>query len=344
MIAFSPRSSAMLPSKPSAWQKIFPSPAPLRTFPPLQPDVTVALSAGVTLDKYHQYTDSMAMGVFHHPPSPCIPSTGPAVLRRFWATKATEDDYDMLRWPHLVIIFSLLCSHLLPLRQAAASDAYATARHKLVETIRADVLATSSYLGVSSLDQRVLAAMAKVPRHEFVAKAQRPLAYRNRPLPIGYGQTISQPYIVAVMSQLLEIKPGDAVLEVGTGSGYQAAILSELARQVYTIEIIKPLGIEARQRLAALGYDNVEVLIGDGYYGWPGHNSFDAIMVTAAASHIPPPLVKQLKPGGKMVIPVGSKFMIQQLVVVEKKQDGSVRSRQVLPVRFVPLTGGHGTR
>ncbi len=247
----------------------------------------------------------------------------------------------MVRCPGLVIILFVLFSALLPHRQAAAADNYAMARRQLVETIRANVQATSSHLGISALAPRVLTAMASVPRHEFVPAKLRPLAYRNRPLPIGYSQTISQPYIVAVMTELLQLSPDDTVLEIGTGSGYQAAILSRLARRVSSMEIIEPLGREARSRLAALGYGNVEVLIGDGYYGWPGQPTFDAIMVTAAASHIPPPLVRQLKAGGRMVIPVGSKFMVQQLVVVEKAEDGTVSSRQVLPVQFVPLTGGH---
>jgi protein-L-isoaspartate(D-aspartate) O-methyltransferase len=164
-------------------------------------------------------------------------------------------------------------------------------------------------------------------------------AYENRPLPIGHDQTISQPYIVALMTDLLRLDKDDTVLEVGTGSGYQAAVLAELARSVCTIEIVEPLGIEARERLARLGYRNVEVRIGDGYKGWPEKAPFDAIMVTAGAPHVPPPLVEQLKPGGRMVIPVGPASMIQSLMLIEKKRDGTTVSRDIIPVRFVPLTG-----
>ncbi|MGB5541145.1 MAG: protein-L-isoaspartate(D-aspartate) O-methyltransferase, partial [Gammaproteobacteria bacterium] len=166
-------------------------------------------------------------------------------------------------------------------------------------------------------------------------------AYDNRPLSIGYGQTISQPYIVALMTDLLDVGPDATVLEVGTGSGYQAAVLSGLVASVYTIEIVPQLGERAQGVLARLGYDNVEVRIGDGYYGWEEHAPFDAIIVTAAASHVPPPLVRQLKPGGRMIIPVGSRFMVQELLLVEKTAAGEVSTRQILPVAFVPLTGGH---
>ena len=183
--------------------------------------------------------------------------------------------------------------------------------------------------------------MAKVPRHRLVPADQQRHAYQNRPLPIGYGQTISQPYIVALMTDLLQVKSGDAVLEIGTGSGYQAAILAELGAKVFTIEIVAPLGDLARERLKEIGYGNVEVRVGDGYYGWEERAPFDAIVVTAAASHVPPPLIKQLKPGGRMVIPVGAQFMVQHLMLVEKKSDGSLISQQLTPVRFVPLTGGH---
>jgi protein-L-isoaspartate(D-aspartate) O-methyltransferase len=183
--------------------------------------------------------------------------------------------------------------------------------------------------------------LAKVPRHEFVPADQKPHAYDNRPLPIGHGQTISQPYIVAVMTALLNVQPDHAVLEIGTGSGYQAAVLAELAHAVYTIEIIEPLAKQAAQRLQRLGYANVTTRIGDGYYGWPKGGLFDSIIVTAAASHIPPPLLRQLKPGGRMVIPIGAPFMTQQLMLVEKLGDGAVKTRQLMPVRFVSFTGGH---
>jgi protein-L-isoaspartate(D-aspartate) O-methyltransferase len=191
------------------------------------------------------------------------------------------------------------------------------------------------------VDAAVLAAMARVPRHRFVPTAQVPHAYENRPLAIGYGQTISQPYIVALMTTLARPRKQDAVLEIGTGSGYQAAVFAELAGSVHTIEIVEPLARDAQRRLRALGYRNVRTRIGDGYYGWPEAGPFDAIVVTAAAGSVPPPLLRQLKPGGRMVIPVGSSFFTQTLMLVEKDAAGRLRSRQLLPVRFVPLTGGH---
>jgi protein-L-isoaspartate(D-aspartate) O-methyltransferase len=224
---------------------------------------------------------------------------------------------------------------------AQAQDEYTQARRGMIQEIEADVHLTSVYINKKELDPKVMDAMRKVPRHEFVPVQVRHLAYENRPLPIGHGQTISQPYIVALMTDLLEPKRQHKVLEVGTGSGYQAAILAELVAEVFTIEIIEPLGNEARERLKQLNYKNAHVRIGDGYYGWEGQGPFDGIVVTAAASHIPPPLIQQLKPGGRMVIPVGSRFMVQQLVVVEKDAKGKLTTRQILPVRFVPLTGEH---
>jgi protein-L-isoaspartate(D-aspartate) O-methyltransferase len=250
------------------------------------------------------------------------------------------DSCSMMRnWFGLVLFLGLVCA----CGRVSAADAehFAQQRAALIEEITGDVRATASYLGRGALAPRVLAALGRVQRHEFVPWAERDLAYRNQPLPIGYGQTISQPYIVAVMTDLLDPRPGDRVLEVGTGSGYQAAVLAELVKEVYTIEIIKPLGRAARERLKALGYDNVTVRIGDGYYGWPEKGPFDGIIVTAAASHVPPPLLAQLKPGGRMVIPVGSRFLTQQLVLIEKNADGTLRTRQLLPVMFVPLTGEH---
>jgi protein-L-isoaspartate(D-aspartate) O-methyltransferase len=224
---------------------------------------------------------------------------------------------------------------------AQAQDEYTKARQAMIKDIEADVRLTSFYINKKELDPKVMDAMRKVPRHEFVPRQERREAYENRPLPIGHGQTISQPYIVALMTDLLEPKRQHKVLEVGTGSGYQAAILAELAAEVFTIEIIEPLGNVAKERLKQLNYKNVHVRIGDGYYGWEEHGPFDGIVVTAAASHIPPPLIQQLKPGGRMVIPVGSRFMVQQLVVVEKDAKGKLTTRQILPVRFVPLTGTH---
>lgn len=186
-------------------------------------------------------------------------------------------------------------------------------------------------------DQAVLDAIGAVPRHEFVPPRNRRFAYQNRPLPIGYGQTISQPFIVAEMTRLLELKPEHRVLEIGTGSGYQAAVLTLFTPHVYSIEIIPQLLQSASDLFDRLGYDVIETKQGDGFYGWPEHAPFDAIIVTAAAGQIPPPLVQQLKPGGRMVIPVGGAFAVQQLMLVTKDEDGTVRSRSLMPVRFVPL-------
>jgi protein-L-isoaspartate(D-aspartate) O-methyltransferase len=186
-------------------------------------------------------------------------------------------------------------------------------------------------------DQRVLQVMGKVPRQCFVPENERDAAYDDRPLPIGYGQTISQPYIVALMTQLARPKPGDRALDIGTGSGYQAAVLAELCKEVYSIEILKPLAEEARKRLADLGYKNVSVRCGDGYRGWPEHAPFDVIIVAAAPDHVPRPLVEQLAPGGRLVIPVGRFF--QRLVVIEKQKDGSIRRQTTDEVMFVPMTG-----
>jgi protein-L-isoaspartate(D-aspartate) O-methyltransferase len=186
-------------------------------------------------------------------------------------------------------------------------------------------------------DERVLAAMEKVPRHGFVPADQRHAAYGDFPLPIGSGQTISQPYIVALMTQAANVKPGARCLDIGTGSGYQAAILGELAKEVYSIEIIPELGETARSRLAELGYGNVHVRIGDGYRGWPEKQPFDCIIVAAAPDHVPQPLVDQLAIGGRLVIPVGDLF--QELMVLERRPDGSISKRRIESVRFVPMTG-----
>jgi protein-L-isoaspartate(D-aspartate) O-methyltransferase len=223
--------------------------------------------------------------------------------------------------------------------QPAAAQDFVAERRKMVAEIDALVQDTRSHIGKEGLDERVMDVMGTVPRHEFVLADQVPYAYRNRPLPIGHGQTISQPYIVALMTDLAKVQAGDKVLEVGTGSGYQAAILAHLAKAVYTMEIVEPLGRQAGERIAKLRYDNVHVRVGDGYHGWDEHAPYDAILVTAAASHIPPPLIRQLKPGGRMVRPVGAHFLTQHLMLVEKRGDGTVSTRQILPVRFVPLTG-----
>lgn len=188
-------------------------------------------------------------------------------------------------------------------------------------------------------DESVLDAMRHVPRHLFVPERWRPSAYTDQPLPIEHGQTISQPYIVAYMTDLLELEPGDRVLEVGTGSGYQAAVLSEITPYVYTIEIIEPLAQEAADRLEELGYETIEVKHADGYYGWPENAPFDGIIVTAAAGHVPPPLKEQLTSGGRMVIPVGGVFEVQRLILLRKDEEGQIQTRSLMPVRFVPMTG-----
>lgn len=221
---------------------------------------------------------------------------------------------------------------------AQAQDPYAREREALLKEIESMARETGMETGRAVFSTRVMAAMAKVPRHRFVPASYGPLAYANRPLPIGHGQTISQPYIVALMTDLLDVKPGDAVLEIGTGSGYQAAVLAELVDRVYTIEIVEPVGKNAAALLQRLSYKNIETRIGDGYNGWPERAPFDAIIVTAAAPHVPPALVAQLKPGGRMVIPVGAESEVQFLHVMVKRADGSISTQRSLPVRFVPLT------
>lgn len=220
---------------------------------------------------------------------------------------------------------------------AAWADDFTAQRKALIEEVRE--YARRDY--PPGVEESVLQAMMRVERHEFVPEKSRSQAYRNHPLPIGHGQTISQPYIVAVMTDLLKISPDHTVLEIGTGSGYQAAILAELVERVYSIEIVEPLAQQVKERLARLGYANITTRLGDGYYGWEQHAPFDSIIVTAAASHVPPPLVAQLKPGGRMVIPVGGPFQVQFLLLIEKDLQGEVTSRQITAVRFVPLTGSH---
>ena len=212
----------------------------------------------------------------------------------------------------------------------------------MVEEIAAMARETGTETGRPRFGDAVMAAMRKVPRHRFVPFLQEIFAYDNRPLPIGESQTISQPYIVALMTDFLDLKSGDTVLEVGTGSGYQAAVLAELAAKVYTIEIVEPLGKRATRLLRELGYRNVEVRIGDGYNGWPEAAPFDSIIVTAAPGEIPKPLVDQLKPGGRMVIPAGGTHDAQQLLLVEKQPDGTTATKRTLPVRFVPFTRERG--
>jgi protein-L-isoaspartate(D-aspartate) O-methyltransferase len=220
---------------------------------------------------------------------------------------------------------------------ACAAQDFEAQRMRLVEEIERSVSAAQPFTGRSELDPRVLEAIARVPRHAFVPAGLAARAYENRALPIGEGQTISQPYIVALMTDLAALDADATVLEIGTGSGYQAAVLAEIAREVYTIEIIEPLGRRAAATLAELGYDNVSVRIGDGYRGWPEHAPFDAILVTAAPEEVPAPLIEQLAPGGRLVIPVGGQQEAQTLRVLEKGITGQITETDVLPVLFVPF-------
>ncbi len=209
----------------------------------------------------------------------------------------------------------------------------------LLDEIRAEIRATRHYTGRGALSERVLRAFAEVPRHAFLPPVLRPAAYANRPLPIGHEQTISQPYIVALMTDLLDPEPDDVVLEIGAGSGYQTALLAKLVKQVYSLEIVPPLACLARERLEGLGCGNVEVARGDGYFGWPEHAPYDGILVSAAAPEIPPALLEQLKPEGRLLMPVGGRYRGQELELIEKDRQGRVSRKSVLPVIFVPLTG-----
>ena len=222
----------------------------------------------------------------------------------------------------------------------AEGQDHASQRARMVAEVDAMYAETRSETGLRAMSPPVRAALGKVERHRLVPPGEASRAYRNHPLPIGSGQTISQPYIVALSTDLLNAKPTDVILEVGTGSGYQAAVLAEIVSRVYSIEIIPSLGNEARKRLEALGYGNIEVKIGDGYKGWPEKAPFDGIVVTAAAPRVPEALVEQLKPGGRMVIPVGGDGGMQYLKLLTKRADGGYDEKRVLPVRFVPLVPG----
>jgi len=236
------------------------------------------------------------------------------------------------RWPLSVPIVRPLVGEAMDANQRAA----------MVREIELEMRETAELVGRSAMASHVLAAMGRVPRHEFVPESEREFAYYNGPLPIGHGQTISQPFIVALMTDLLDVDETAVVLEVGAGCGYQSAVLAELVRQVYGIEIVEPLARQAKERLARLGYRNVEIKAGDGYGGWPEHAPYDGIVVTAGADMVPPPLIEQLKPGGRMVIPVGRSTFGQDLMVIEKSATGDISERVVLPVAFVPFTGKHG--
>jgi len=246
-----------------------------------------------------------------------------------------------LAWRRLVsaVTRAAAASAALAMADTSAQET-ATARQRLLAEIDATYAETRRETGLAAMSPVVRAAMGKVERHRFVSALQAPFAYRNHPLPIGSGQTISQPYIVALSSDLIAPRREHVVLEVGTGSGYQAAVLAEIVQRVYTIELIEALGREAAERLARLGYVNVEVRVADGYQGWPEKAPFDGIVVTAAAPQVPAALVAQLKPGGRMVIPVGGDGDVQFLKVITKRADGGVDERNIIPVRFVPLVPG----
>ncbi len=228
---------------------------------------------------------------------------------------------------------------ILPQGATAMTDKHSRAREALLNEIAAEVRATAGDTGRAELAPAVIDALRTVPRHAFVETADHPLAYANRPLAIASGQTISQPFIVALMTDLLDLTGRERVLEVGSGSGYQAAVLSGLADRVYSVEIIPALAEHAAGRLARLGCDNVEVRCGNGRDGWPEHAPYDAVIVTAAARSVPPRLIEQLKPGGVMVIPLGGPRDVQELVRLSKDVSGHIASRVVLKVAFVPLTG-----
>ena len=236
-----------------------------------------------------------------------------------------------------LVIRILAAGLVLATALANAQDSVDRQRAAMVEEVQEFAAQIGDLRG--GFSDAVLAAMGTVERHKFVPPAVQRHAYENRPLPIGHGQTISQPYIVALMTELAKPDKDDVVLEIGTGSGYQAAMLAGLVKEVYSIEIIPELASEASARLQRLGYANVTTRLGDGYYGWEEAGPFDAIIVTAAASHVPPPLIGQLKRGGRMLIPVGGRFVTQLLLLVEKTAEGELVTRQISMVRFVPLTG-----
>ncbi|TRX03049.1 protein-L-isoaspartate(D-aspartate) O-methyltransferase [Candidatus Methylobacter oryzae] len=213
---------------------------------------------------------------------------------------------------------------------------------RMLDDIEMEVNLTRHLIGKHALDGRVMEAMKQVPRHKFLPEGFRSLAYDNSPAPIGWGQTISQPYIVALMTDLLNPKPTDTILEIGTGSGYQAAILSKLVKQVYSLEVIGELADKARLRLKKMGYDNVTVKTGDGHSGWLEHAPYNGIIVTAATSYVPEALLEQLAIGARLVIPVGLAYSYQELTLIEKKANGGIESRNILDVNFVPLVGRHG--
>jgi protein-L-isoaspartate(D-aspartate) O-methyltransferase len=275
-----------------------------------------------------QGSRTVASGIAQLPLAVAVMSGEPRALPRSCSKKRNK----MLLRAILALILGLLAAGGL------AQDDRSAEREDMVKAVEVIARFLGSGIVDAGLDQRVLDALRKVPRHAFVPDEVAHLAYTDRPLPIGSGQTISQPFIVAFMTDLLQVKPGDRVLEIGTGSGYQAAVLSLVAREVYSVEIVPELGAMAAATLARLGYANVKTRIGDGYQGWVEHAPYDGIMVTAAPDHVPPALIAQLKPGARLVIPIGR--VSQDLMVIEKASDGTTTTRRIIPVRFVPLTRG----
>jgi protein-L-isoaspartate(D-aspartate) O-methyltransferase len=242
---------------------------------------------------------------------------------------------------HGCLLVAVLALFSLPATAATPRQEHEAGMDRMIEAIRLDARQTAAYTSRATISDSVLRAMRAVPRDAFVPDGAQAYAFENTPLSIGHGQTISQPFVVALMTDLLEPTSSDRVLEIGTGSGYQAAVLAELVAAVYTIEIIPELAETAAARLQGLGYDSVQVKAGDGWFGWSEAGPFDGIIVTAVGEEIPPKLAEQLAPGGRMVLPLGPQFGGQMLVVVSKAEDGSLERSDVLPVQFVPLTGNH---
>ncbi|HZD25280.1 MAG TPA: protein-L-isoaspartate(D-aspartate) O-methyltransferase [Alphaproteobacteria bacterium] len=224
-----------------------------------------------------------------------------------------------------------------------AAPAYLQQRAEMVAVIELEMLVTGQEIGITQLDPEVKAALYDVPRHAFVPEELRPYAYRHGPLPVGYEQNISSPFLIALMAQLAGLDQSKTVFETGTGAGYMAAVLSRLAAKVYSVEVVEPLAYEAAQKLKELGYDKVTVKQGDGYYGWAEHAPYDAIVVKEAVDHVPPPLLAQLKPGGRLVIPLGPARGPQVLTIVQKNGEGRLRRTEIMPVVFSPLQGGQRT-
>lgn len=220
---------------------------------------------------------------------------------------------------------------------------YARARAIMVQMIQVEALLSSEVTGIEQIDARILEVMAEVPRHAFVPPELQPYAYGNHPLPVGHSQNLAAPFLVALMTHLIDPQAGDVVFETGTGAGYHAAVLTHLVDRVYSVEVIEPLALSATATLRRLGYDRVSARAGDGYYGWAAKAPFDAIIVKEALDHVPTPLLDQLKPGGRMVIPLGSELSGQHLTLIEKSLDGGISKRRVLPVRFSVLQGGERT-